>query len=106
VAGIGNIYRCESLFLCGVDPFCPSAEVTDAELDELVTTASRLMVANATTGSPIARSFDGGADRPWVYRRSGLTCRRCGTRIRRRLLGVQARAVYWCPGCQPARPAS
>jgi endonuclease-8 len=106
VAGIGNIYRCESLFLCGVDPFRPSPDVTDPELDELVATASRLMVANATSGSPVARSFDAGADRPWVYRRSGLPCRRCGTRIRRRLLGVQARAVYWCPACQPARPAS
>jgi endonuclease-8 len=104
VAGIGNIYRAESLFLCGIDPFRASGEVADAALDDLVRTASRLMSANATTGSAVARSFDGGPDRPWVYRRAGLPCRRCGTPIRRRLLGAQARAVYWCPTCQPPSP--
>lgn len=104
VAGIGNIYRAESLFLCGMDPFRAAEQVSDAELDGLVATASRLMLANATTGSAVARSFEGGPDRPWVYRRAGLPCRRCGTKIQRRLLGVQARAVYWCPACQPVRP--
>jgi endonuclease-8 len=102
VAGIGNIYRCETLFLEGLHPWTPSADVGDATLDRLVATAARLMSANARTGNPIARDFDGGPDQPWVYRRGGLACRRCGTTVERGVLGRQARSVYWCPTCQPA----
>jgi endonuclease-8 len=105
VAGIGNIYRCETLFLEGVHPWTPSAAVDDATLDALVATASRLMLGNVTTGSPISRDFDGGPDHPWVYRRGGLDCRRCGTTVERGVLGRQARPVYWCPSCQPAERA-
>jgi endonuclease-8 len=103
VAGIGNIYRCESLFLCGVNPRVPSAALDDDELDRLVATAARLMAANAGISS-FSRSFDGGPDRPWVYGRHGLPCRVCGTAIERALLGAQARSVYWCPTCQAAAP--
>lgn len=101
VAGIGNIYRCESLFLCGVSPWTASASIDDAVIDELVTTASRLMTANVRTASPGSRTFDGPPDRTWVYRRNGRPCRRCGTPVRRGILGRQARSVYWCPRCQP-----
>ncbi|MDQ6838461.1 MAG: hypothetical protein M3137_09065, partial [Actinomycetota bacterium] len=103
VAGIGNIYRCETLFLCGVHPWTPSVAVDDDTLDELVATASRIMVVNATTASPIGRSFDAAADQTWVYRRGGRSCRRCGTTVERGVLGRQARSVYWCPTCQPRR---
>lgn len=111
VAGIGNIYRCESLFLCGVHPRTPSAALPDEQLDALVTTATRLMSANAGAPGP-SRSFgarspgDGPGEATWVYRRRGRPCRRCGTAVRRDLLGVQARSVYWCPTCQPEPPAA
>jgi endonuclease VIII len=99
VSGIGNIYRCESLFLCGVDPWTPSEGLDEERLDGLVATASRLMAANAGI-SAFSRSFDGGPDRPWVYRRAGRPCRRCATTVERGILGAQARPVYWCPQCQ------
>ncbi|MCU4186919.1 hypothetical protein K6U06_21315 [Acidiferrimicrobium sp. IK] len=105
VAGIGNIYRCESLFVCRVSPWTPSEALDDESLDALVATASRLMGANAQSKSP-ARSFDGPGQRTWVYRRGGRPCRRCGTTIRRDVLGRQARPVYWCPGCQPSPGAA
>jgi endonuclease-8 len=100
VSGIGNVYRCESLFLCGVHPRRPTSALDDEHLDRLVAVASRLMVANAGV-STFSRSFDGGPDRPWVYGRAGLPCRRCGTAVERAVLGTQARSVYWCPTCQP-----
>ncbi|MDQ6783104.1 MAG: hypothetical protein M3063_06625 [Actinomycetota bacterium] len=105
VAGIGNIYRCETLFLCGVHPWAPSTTAGAATIDALVATASRIMARNATgpSGSPVGRDFDAGVDRPWVYRRDGRACRRCGTTVARGILGRQARSVYWCPACQPAR---
>jgi endonuclease-8 len=116
VSGIGNIYRCETLFVCGVNPRLPSAALDADLLGRLVTSASRLMQANAAT-SAFSRSFDDGPDRPsvharpwaqsrpWVYGRQGRPCRRCGTPIVRDLLGHQARSLYWCPRCQ-SLPAS
>jgi endonuclease VIII len=106
VAGIGNIYRCESLFLCAIDPWAPVAAVADTELGCLFETAAELLRANATgtRGSPVARAFGAGPERPWVYRRAGRPCRRCGSVIQSRRLGHQARTVYWCPVCQPPRP--
>ncbi len=104
MAGIGNLYRCETLFLCALDPWTPSLAVSDGTLDELMGTASRLMAANATAGNGIRR-FDGPAGLTWVYRRGGLTCRRCGTVVARAMLGRQARSLYWCPGCQPTSAA-
>ena len=103
VAGIGNIYRCEALFACGIYPATPCAQVADDRLIEVIATATRLLRANAVSGAPGARSFaprGAGPRDPWVYRRSGRPCRRCGTVIRRSVLGRQARSVYWCPRCQ------
>jgi endonuclease-8 len=95
VAGIGNIYRCETLFACGVHPSTPLDRMADDELDRLLSTAVRLLQAGAGRGPAAA----GG---PWVYRRAGRPCRRCGTPITRARLGRQARTVYWCARCQPA----
>ena len=95
VSGIGNIYRCECLFVCGLHPATPIADVSGAQLERLVETASSLMRAN------LGQATIRGA--PWVYGRQGRPCRRCGTLIRRQLLGVRPRPVYWCPSCQPDR---
>jgi endonuclease-8 len=94
VAGIGNIWRCETLFADGRDPWAPQSSLTDDELDHLVRTASRLMRAqlgpwNAAESGPRA-----------VYKRTGRPCRRCGTPIEARRQGAEARTTYWCPTCQ------
>ena len=87
VSGIGNIYRCEALFVRGIDPWTPHAALTADALDALVLTASRQMAAG------ISRN-------PQVYGRAGRPCRRCRTPIEVRRVGEQARNVYWCPRCQ------
>ncbi|MEJ3749382.1 DNA-formamidopyrimidine glycosylase family protein [Actinomycetes bacterium KLBMP 9797] len=97
LAGIGNLYKCEVLFLRGVEPATPVREVPD--LPGLVALAQRLLAANrgrwlqTTTGS--ARK----AEATYVYGRRGAPCRRCGTPIRMRDQGD--RVTYWCPHCQP-----
>jgi endonuclease-8 len=99
LAGIGNLYKAEVLFLRGIHPRTPVAEVTD--LDAVVTLAHRLLLANrgrwtqATTGS-LRRG-----EESYVYGRGGSPCRRCGTLIERDTLGE--RITFWCPECQPAR---
>ena len=93
VAGIGNIWRSEALFLEGRSPWAPVSGLNDDELDALMSTAGRIMSENLG-------EFTGKAQR-WVYRRTGRPCRRCGTPIRSRRQGEQARTAYWCPACQP-----
>ncbi len=93
VAGIGNIWRCEALFLEGRSPWAAVSALTDGELDALVSTASRIMRQSLapSTGRP-AR---------WVYRRAGRPCLRCATTVRSLGQGEQSRVAYWCPACQP-----
>lgn len=101
LAGIGNLYKCELLFLRGVSPWTPVGQVP--ELDALVALAHRLLTANrerwtqATTGS-LRRG-----ETTWVYDRARRSCRRCGTPIRHHRQGPagEDRTIYWCPTCQP-----
>ncbi|WP_346535828.1 zinc finger domain-containing protein [Micromonospora sp. DPT] len=98
LAGVGNLYKCEVLFLRGVSPWTPVGAVPD--LAGTVALAQRLLAANrgrwtqSTTGS----LHRGGTS--YVYGRRAQPCRRCGTAIHKEELGE--RVTYWCPRCQPA----
>ena len=97
LAGIGNVYKSEVLFLRGIRPWRPVGQIHD--VDALVSLGHRMLDANkdrvkrVTTGDP-RRGHE-----TWVYGRRGQPCRRCGTRIRWAELGD--RITYWCPSCQP-----
>lgn len=99
LAGVGNLYKCEVLFLRGISPWTPVGAVPD--LAGTVTLAQRLLAANrgrwtqSTTGS-LHRG-----QTSYVYGRRAQPCRRCGTAIRKEELGD--RVTYWCPVCQPER---
>ncbi|MEE6261096.1 zinc finger domain-containing protein [Plantactinospora sonchi] len=99
LAGIGNLYKSELLFLRGVSPWTPVREVPD--LPGLVALAHRLLTANrgrwtqSTTGS-LSRGRT-----TYVYGRRAEPCRRCGTAIHKRDQGE--RVTYWCPVCQPGK---
>lgn len=105
IAGLGNLYRIEALFLEGVTPW---SLVRDVDLPAIVDRSVLLIRSNLggwtqpTTGS--ARP----SEEHWVFERGGAPCFRCFTRIRRAYQGEppQARVTYWCPKCQvgPAPP--
>lgn len=98
LAGIGNVYRCELLFLRGVAPSTPVREVPD--LAGMVALAHRLVRANRDRGT---RSTTGSlcpGSTSYVYARAGAPCRRCGTAIARDDHRTD-RVSYWCPRCQP-----
>lgn len=111
MAGIGNVYKSEICFVCGVNPFRLVSSLSEREIDCLVDAARRLMSANVTdtSGDGIVtytglRRTTGRADsaaRVWVYRRKGEECRRCGAIIQMRKQGPGARSTFWCPECQP-----
>ena len=111
LAGIGNVYKSEVLFACRVNPFTPVRSLGDEQIGCLVTTAHRFLKANIGDALPSMTTYSGyrrttrrddPAERLWVYGRARLPCRRCGTPIRIRKQGIDARLTYWCPACQPA----
>jgi endonuclease-8 len=111
IAGIGNIYKSETLFAAQVNPFRRVQTVSDRELERIAEIAQRYMktsVAEAEsegtpppTGNRGTTGGTGPGARRWVYRRQGQECRRCGAVIEMRRQGVGARSTYWCPSCQP-----
>jgi endonuclease-8 len=95
LAGIGNIWKNETLFVERVNPFVAVAALDDATLQRLVATARRLLTAAA------ARSRPGRLN---VYRRTGRPCPRCGAPITSTQQGSELpRTTYWCPNCQGTR---
>ena len=98
-AGVGNIYKCETLWVLRLDPWTPPAQLDEPALRRIYTTARQLM--RRTLLTPIAHQ------RTAVHGRAGRPCPRCEMPIRIRPQGAQARLTYFCPGCQgePARKA-
>ncbi|TLP96576.1 Fpg/Nei family DNA glycosylase [Nesterenkonia salmonea] len=121
IAGVGNIYRAESLFVERINPDTPSQSLDAEQCDSLWATITEQLHTGVREGSiRTLRPEDPelglrGADlhhsrraRPgrsaaavrahWVYRHQGSPCLRCGETILMREL--QGRRLYWCPGCQ------
>jgi endonuclease-8 len=96
-AGIGNVYKSEVLFACGLDPFTPLHLVDEPTRRRLLETASRQLRANL--GRSNRQTVPGGLA---VYGRVRHPCRTCGTPIRVRRHGEQHRSTFWCPRCQSA----
>lgn len=111
LAGVGNVFKSEICFACGVHPFRSVASLSISESACLVATARKFLLANVTdtSGDKIVtysglRRTTGRSDRDenlWVYGRTGEPCRRCGATIESRKHGFDARTSFWCSRCQP-----
>jgi endonuclease-8 len=111
LSGIGNIFKSEICFACGINPFRTVSDLTDDDLRCLVSKARKFMLANITESSgnkittylPMRRTTGRAnvAERLWVYKRTGEPCRHCGSAIVSRKQGFDARTSFWCPRCQP-----
>lgn len=109
IAGIGNVYRAELLFRHRVDPFRPGRGLDEttwaamwADLVTLMSAGVRSgrIVTVRTEDRPRARGRLTREEAVYVYRRTGLPCRVCGTEIRTEVL--VDRNLFWCPNCQAA----
>jgi endonuclease VIII len=105
LAGIGNVYKSELLWIQGVSPFAAVADLGDEALVRLVASARRLLLENAGTSHGPERVTtwgDRAAPGPlYVYRRTGRPCRRCRTPIASTHQGTGLpRTTFWCPTCQ------
>jgi endonuclease-8 len=112
VAGIGNVYKSEILFVAGVDPFTRVADLSPDAIAAILGQARALMLANVDDrtsstlpGRRTTRSLNPNV-KLWVYGRAGKPCRKCGTPIRVRKSGLDARATYWCARCQRSSASS
>ena len=111
LAGIGNLYKTEALFLSGLTPWTRVGDVAD--LSPVVRRAHRLLSANRGHWQQTTTGNTRKGEQHWVFERAGRPCRRCGARIAQAMQGEpdhpeQARVCYWCPQCQrgPSAAAS
>ena len=112
-AGVGNIYRAETLFRLGIDPFAQGRALTEAEFNAIWDDLVQLMADGVTVGridtvrpehSPERmgrppRKDDHGGE-VYVYRRAAQPCLCCGAEIAHAML--EGRNLFWCPNCQRA----
>lgn len=107
IAGIGNIYRAELLFRARLSPFRPGLEVELSALKKIWREAKTLLAAGMVdrrivTTLPKDRPHKQGiakrGETHYVYRRDGLPCFVCGTKVLTKVF--VGRDLYWCPNCQ------
>jgi formamidopyrimidine-DNA glycosylase len=122
VAGIGNIYANEALFVAGIHPRTPCGELNPPDIRRLRSAIQRTLTAAVHLGSRLNLDFSGASsknglfyygqragiagsqgERFHVYDREGEACRRCGSRIVRFQQG--GRSTYSCPTCQRKKRA-
>jgi formamidopyrimidine-DNA glycosylase len=105
VVGVGNIYACEALFSAGIDPRRPAGRISRARMARLVEAIRAVLARSIEQGGTTLRDFLREDGQPGyfrqqlqVYDRAGQPCRRCGTTIRRMVIGQ--RSTCYCPRCQ------
>jgi endonuclease-8 len=108
MAGVGNVFKSEVLFIESVNPWRKVRELDEPLLRSLVDTAHRLLLDNATPGRPRRITTRGDPTvrgTVYVYGRANEPCTRCGSAIRVKRQGNLSRPTYWCPRCQAPVPS-
>ena len=104
LAGIGNIYADELLFVARVHPLTNSRHI-EAERAEILLASIQSVLQEGIHhhGASIDWVYKGGDFQNYfqVYKRTGLPCHQCGTPIARILVGQ--RSTHFCPNCQKQR---
>ena len=105
VAGVGNIYANEALFLAGIHPARPAGRISQQRYEKLVDTLKRVLNAAIDQGGTTLRDFTGAEGKPGyfqqslsVYGQQGKPCRSCTTPIRE--TRIAQRSTFYCPRCQ------
>ena len=108
IAGVGNIYANEALFLAGIHPARRTDTIREHEAAALHGTIRDVLDAAVRAGGTTIRDYrnaDGGEGeyvrQLRVYGQEGSPCVRCSTPVRRIVFGN--RSAFFCPACQPGR---
>lgn len=101
IAGVGNVYKSEVLFMERRAPTAPVASLSDDALLGIVRRARTLLLANVGRNDRVTRSTLRGTSPFWVYGRLGKPCFRCRSPVERIQQGAPpGRSTYHCPSCQ------
>lgn len=105
IAGIGNIYADESLFLAKINPARPAAHLSPVDQKNLIRAIKDVLQMGLDYGGTSSQHYvqaDGAQgtmqDHLNVYRRTDQPCPVCGTAIERTIIG--GRGTHFCPHCQ------
>ena len=111
LSGVGNVYRAEVLFRNRINPHRPGQQAEPEELARHLVRPGRAdAAASATTGSTPSgpstpprrwvarRGVDDHGGEVYVYRRAGMACLVCGSKVRTEVLA--GRNLFWCGRCQ------
>ena len=101
IAGLGNIYTDEALFLAAIHPSTPARQLTSLQIESLLRSIRMVLEEGIQrNGASIDWVYRGGEFQNYfkVYQRNGLPCLVCGTPIERIVLGQ--RGTHFCPNCQ------
>ena len=104
IAGVGNIYASEALWLAGLDPRATASTLTGQEIARLRTAVQAAMWETLRREGDTTMRYlsDGGLENPFqVYGRAGEPCPRCARPILR--ITQAGRSTWYCAACQPAR---
>jgi len=105
IAGLGNIYADEALFLAGIHPLRTTDSLTAREIEELHRAVNEVIAAGIKDGGTTFRDYQNAEgqkgshqDHLFVYQKDGEPCQKCGQTIERMVIG--GRSAHFCPGCQ------
>ncbi len=101
IAGLGNIYTDEALFLAGINPRRRTCDLTGTEIGRLTESIKAVLQTGIKqNGASIDRVYRGGnfQNHFQVYQCTGKPCPVCGTPIEK--ISVHQRATHYCPNCQ------
>ncbi|MCY4324900.1 MAG: bifunctional DNA-formamidopyrimidine glycosylase/DNA-(apurinic or apyrimidinic site) lyase [Betaproteobacteria bacterium] len=109
IAGIGNIYACETLFAASIRPSTPAGALNRQQCKAIVAAAKKILKAAIKAGGSTLRDYTFGSEKTGyfqfahkVYGRAGEPCRKCKTPIMHSRIG--GRSTFFCPQCQPTIP--
>jgi endonuclease-8 len=102
LAGVGTIWCAETLFVEGVNPWQPVAELEPAAVERIVDRVHRFIVRSTDHAVPTSTGSLRAGESTYVHGRSGRPCRRCGATVRVAPIGppTRERAMFYCPACQ------
>lgn len=108
VAGVGNIYKSESLFRAKIHPIIPVKLLSEKEIKILGKSISEILQLALASGGSTIDNFQSpfgseGKAQEWhkVYGREGKECFLCKTKIQRIIQAT--RSTFFCPTCQPLK---
>jgi formamidopyrimidine-DNA glycosylase len=108
LAGVGNIYADEALFLSGIHPLSVAGKIQRRKLDVLAATIVQVLSRAIESGGSTLRDYASAAgvngnyqNEAWVYGREKEPCRVCKSIVVR--LKINGRSSHFCPKCQPLK---